>query len=69
STAREASSIELVIRSGGKELLRERMDASRARVEIRVDIPASPFEIELVSPSGSAAGAFAVLERAVLFPR
>jgi hypothetical protein len=69
STAREASSIALVIRSGGKELLREQMDASRARMEIRVDIPAAPFEIELVPSSGSAAGAFVVLERAVLFPR
>jgi hypothetical protein len=69
STAREASSIELVIRSGGKELLRERMDAARARMEIRVDIPAAPFEIELVPSYGSAAGAFVVLERAVLFPR
>ena len=69
STARTASRIEIVIRSGGKELLRERMDESRTRTEIRVDIPAAPFEIELVSPSSSAAGAFIVLERAVLFPR
>ena len=69
STARTASGIEIVIRSGGKELLRERMDESRTRTEIRVDIPAAPFEIELVSPSSSAAGAFVVLERAVLFPR
>ena len=69
STAREASGIELVIRSGGKELLRERMDSARARVEVRVDIPAAPFEVELVPSSGSAAGAFVVLERAVLFPR
>lgn len=69
STAREASGIELVIRSGGKELLREHMDAARTRLEIRVDIPAAPFSIELVPSSGSAAGAFVVLERAVLFPR
>ena len=69
STAREASGIELVVRSGGKELLRERMDDSRTRIEIRVDVPAAPFEIELASSSGSAAGAFVVLERAVLFPR
>ena len=69
STAREASDVDLVVRSGGKELLREHMDAARARMEIRVDVPAAPFEIELVPSSGSAAGAFVVLERAVLFPR
>ncbi len=69
STAREASDVDLVVRSGGKELLREHMDATRARMEIRVDIPAAPFSIELVPSSGSAAGAFVVLERAVLFPR
>ena len=69
STAREASDVDLVVRSGGKELLREHMDAMRARMEIRVDIPAAPFSIELVPSSGSAAGAFVVLERAVLFPR
>jgi hypothetical protein len=69
STAREASDVDLVVRSGGNELLREHMDAARARMEIRVDIPAAPFSIELVPSSGSAAGAFVVLERAVLFPR
>ena len=69
STAREASDVDLVVRSGGKELLREHMDAARSRMEIRVDIPAAPFSIELVPSSGSAAGAFVVLERAVLFPR
>lgn len=69
STAREASDVDLVVRSGGKELLREHMDAARSRMEIRVDIPAAPFSIELVPSSSSAAGAFVVLERAVLFPR
>jgi hypothetical protein len=68
-TARLAGSVDMVIRSGGKELLRERFDSNRARVDIRVDLPAAPFEIELQPADGNAVGDTVTLERAVLFPR
>jgi hypothetical protein len=68
-TARLAGSVDMVIRSGGKELLRERFESSRARVEIRVDLPVAPFEIELQPADGNAVGDTVTLERAVLFPR
>jgi hypothetical protein len=68
-TARLAGSVDVVIRSGGKELLRERFESSRARVEIRVDLPVGPFEIELQPADGNAVGDTVTLERAVLFPR
>ena len=68
-TARLAGSVDMVIRSGGKELLRERFESNRARVEIRVDLPVAPFEIELQPADGTAVGDTVTLERAVLFPR
>ena len=68
-TARLAGSVDVVIRSGGKELLRERFESNRARVEIRVDLPVAPFEIELQPADGNAVGDTVTLERAVLFPR
>ena len=68
-TARLAGSVDMVIRSGGKELLRERFESNRARVEIRVDLPVAPFEIELQPADGNAVGDTVTLERAVLFPR
>ena len=69
ATARNAGSPDLVVRAGGKELLRERLGPDRERLEVRVDLPAEPFEIELSNADGSLAGAFAVLERAVVVPR
>jgi len=68
TTSRKAGIVDLVIRSAGKELLRERLDTDRARVEIRVDLLAAPFDIELQPADGSAVGDMVVLERAVLFP-
>jgi hypothetical protein len=68
-TARLAGSVDVVIRSGGKELLRERFESNRARVEIRVDLPVAPFEIELQPADGNAVGDTVTFERAVLFPR
>ncbi|MCX5639747.1 MAG: hypothetical protein NT059_02890 [Planctomycetota bacterium] len=68
TTSRNTGVVDLVIRSAGKELLRERLDADRARVEIRVDLLAVPFDIELQPADGSAVGDMVVLERAVLFP-
>jgi hypothetical protein len=58
----------LVVRSDGTELARERLDAQRARLPLRVDLPAAPFELELLAADGSAAGDLMVLERAVLVP-
>ena len=58
----------LVVRSDGTELARERLDAQRVRVPLRVDLPAAPFELELLAADGSAAGDLLVLERAVLVP-
>ena len=68
-TARLTGSVDVVIRAGGKELLRERFESNRARVEIRVDLPVAPFEIELQPADGNAVGDTVTLERAVLFPR
>lgn len=68
-TAQHAGSVDVVIRSDGKELLRERFESNRSRVEIRVDLPVAPFEIELQPADGNAVGDTVTLERAVLFPR
>ena len=69
ATARDAGAPDLVVRAGGKELLRERLGPDRERLEVRVDLPAEAFELELSNPDGSLSGAFAVLERAVVVPR
>ena len=69
ATARDAGAPDLVVRAGGKELLRERLGPDRERLEVRVDLPTEAFEVELSNPDGSLAGAFAVLERAVVVPR
>ena len=69
ATARAAGTPDLVVRVGGRELLRERLGADRERLELRVDLPAEAFEVELSNVDGSLAGAFAVLERAVVVPR
>jgi hypothetical protein len=61
--------VDVVIRSGGKEIMRERFDSKRPRVEIRVDLPAAPFDLELQPADGSAVGDMVVFERALLFPK
>lgn len=66
---RAAGDAELVIRAAGRELARERLDASRARTELRLDLPAEPFELMLVPVGRSAAGCFISLDRAVLYRR
>jgi hypothetical protein len=68
-TYRSAGTPDLVVRAGGRELLRERLGADRERLELRVDLPAEAFEVELSNADGSLAGAFAVLERAIVVPR
>jgi hypothetical protein len=68
-TARTTGMVDVVIRSGGKEIMRERFDSKRPRVEIRVDLPAAPFDLELQPADGSAVGDMVVFERALLFPK
>lgn len=69
ATARSAGTPDLVVRAGGRELFRERLGADRERLEVRVDLPAEAFEVELSNADGSLPGAFAVLERAIVVPR
>ena len=66
--ARAAGSPNLVIRSGGKEVVRERLGPDRAIVEVRAPLAPGPFEVELSSDDGSIAGCFAVLRRALVLP-
>jgi hypothetical protein len=60
--------VDVVIRSEGVEIVRERLDSQKARVEIRVDLPSAPFDIELQPADGSVVGDMVVFERALLFP-
>jgi len=69
ASARAAGSIDLVVSAGGKELARERLDAGRARIPLRVDLPAGGFELQLLPVDGTSAGSFVILERALLLPR
>ena len=69
ASARAAGSIDLVVSAGGKELARERLDAGRARIPLRVDLPAGGFEVQLLPVDGTSAGSFVILERALLLPR
>lgn len=68
-TVRAAGDVDLVVRAAGRELARERLDPSRARTELRIDLPAEPFELMLVPVGTSAAGCFVSLDRAVLYRR
>lgn len=68
SVAMAAGSPDFVIRSAGREVLRERLGPRRPVTEVSVELGAGPFEIELSSADGSLPGNFAVLERAVLLP-
>lgn len=67
--ARAAGDVDLVIRAGGQDVHRERLDAGRASVELRVDLPGGPFELLLLPVERSAAGCHALLERAILCRR
>jgi hypothetical protein len=67
-TALEAGSPDLVVRSGGREVLRERLSPDRPEVALSAALSAGPFEVELASADGSLAGNFAVLERALVVP-
>ena len=67
-TALEAGSPDLVVRSGGREVLRERLSPDRPEVALSAPLAAGPFELELASADGSLAGSFAVLERALVVP-
>ena len=67
-SARSMGIVDVVIRSEGVEIVRERLDSQKARVEIRVDLPSAPFDIELQPADGSVVGDMVVFERALLFP-
>ena len=69
ATARAAGSPDLVIRQGGKEVLRRTLGPSDERVEIAVPLAGGALELELARTDGQLAGTFAVLERAMLVPR
>jgi hypothetical protein len=65
---RGTGACELVLRAGGAELARQRLDASHVRAEWSMALPASPFELELLAADGDPAGDSVVLERAMLVP-
>lgn len=67
--ARVAGDVDLVIRSGGRDLHHERLDAGRPVSELRVDLPAGPFELLLLPAGKCAAGCHVILERALLCRR
>lgn len=67
--ARAAGDVDLVVCAGGKELHRERLDAGRSSVELRIDLPGGPFELLLLPVQRSAAGCHVLLERAILCRR
>ena len=69
ATARAAGSPDIVIRQGGRELLRRTLGPADERVEVSVPLAGGAFEVELVRTDGRLAGTFAVLERAMLVPR
>jgi len=66
--ARAAGTPEIVVRSGGREVVRERLGPDRATVELRAELGPGAFEIALVTPDGSVTGCFAVLQQALLLP-
>lgn len=66
--AMAAGSPDLVVRSAGREVLRERLGTRRPFVDISVEVGPGLLEIELSSADGSLPGNFAVLEGAVLLP-
>ena len=66
--ARSAGTPEFVVRSGGKEVARERLAADRASVEVTVPLGPGPFEVELSTADGSIAGCFVRLRRALVLP-
>lgn len=65
---RSVGATELVLRASGKELARQRFDASNARAEWSVAIPGGPFELELLAADGDPAGDMVVLEQALVIP-
>lgn len=67
--ARQAGTTVLVVRAAGTELARQKFGPGHSRAELRVDLPAGPFELELLAADGSAAGDLLVLERAIIVPR
>lgn len=69
ATARAAGSPDLVIRQGGRELLRRTLGPADERVDVSVPLADGAFEVELARADGQLAGTFAVLERAMLVPR
>ena len=66
--ARAGGSPNMVVRSGGKEVVRERLGADRASIAIQATLAPGPFELELSSDDGSIAGCFAVLRQALVLP-
>lgn len=69
AAARSAGRIDLVVTSAGKEIVRERLDSNHATIQLRADLPADAFEVQVLPVDGNAAGCFVVLERALLLPR
>ena len=70
ATVRASGSPELVIRQGGKELLRRPLGEQDERVEVAVPVEAgAAVELSLSRADGMLAGTFMVLERAMLVPR
>ena len=67
--ARAGGSPNMVVRSGGKEVVRERLGADRASIAIQATLAPGPFELELSSDDGSIAGCFAVLRQALVLPK
>lgn len=68
AVAMAAGSPDFVVRSAGREVLRERLGPRRPVAEISVEVAPGPLEIELSVADGTLPGNFAVLERALLLP-
>ena len=68
AAARAAGVMELVVRSGGKEVRKERFGPDRPTSDLCVPLEPGPFELELTTPDGSIAGCFMVLRQALVLP-
>lgn len=69
AAARAPGVVDLVVRSQGRELHRTRLDGAAPTALVVAELPAAPFEIELLAADGSAIGDFVRLERALLVAR
>jgi hypothetical protein len=65
---RSVGATELVLRAAGKELARQRFDATNARANWCITLPPGPFELELLAADGDPAGDLVVLEQALVIP-